>query len=685
MRAPARLLALLALLGPSAALALDPGKTPPITAKSVTTNSIVIQGKGSAGDASEMSVAPDAFALDGTLASFLGRTGGASPNLWVNPDGALGDGSPKVVYNDGLSIYGPDRWIFQQVTLTPYVTGLRSKAADGSTAIRMLNGYAASGSLAITTGTKTLTVASGLNFVAGFPVKAVVASDPAKGMSGTIVSYSGTTLVLNITSVTGNGTFTNWVVGAVGTTKQGQTKLLTTVASAAGSTILTFADTTSVQVGANVEFAFDASFNSINGIQRGTYVVSKTATTVKLSQPTVSPAGATGGAAVVSNQRVTFYGNQGNYLFQDVQVADAVGFRYGTLEARDAWLSFDVNSFGLPDCKASMMMLGYKSISELGRSYVQSFPVTSTKTRVSFRIKGDKIGAPGTWKAGYDANDWGGLWGTVGFAWESQGTPTAQNIPDGEWSNVFAVGGSENQTCDLTGTVGAWVDVSNVKLELDKPTPYLPPTSVAYLAPRFEVKAPRTPRMVWNATRNPADLRKWQSYVLGQGSLGFGRLTDVESSETFALRLYPTGAIGFPAYPAGSLSVDANGVVGSTPNGAFTAYTPTVSASAGSPQPTFGTVTGRYKVDGKRVFIQMSILVLNNQSGAGQIIAQLPSGLPSNGFEWSLTGFDTGFTGNPVFGRLPPNSNVVQIKLINGAYPAQSGSILNLSGVYETP
>ncbi|MCJ2039860.1 hypothetical protein MKK55_13065 [Methylobacterium sp. J-059] len=399
------------------------------------------------------------------------RVDGATRNLWVNPDGAVGDNAPKVVPNDGLSVYGPRRWIFQQVTLTPYVTGQRVKWGEGSSAIRMLNGFAALGPVTIETGTKTFTVARGLNFVAGFPVKAVAARDLSKSMSGTIASYSGTKLVLSVTTVTGSGIVDDWTIGASGTTKQGQTKLVTSSASPAGSTTLTFPNTAGVQIGANVEFAFDAHFRSINGIQRGTYVVSKTDTTVTLSQALVSPLGAPAGVSVIQEQLVTFYGNQGNFLYQDIQAADAVGFRYGTPDARDATLSFDVVSSGLPNCTASIMMLGYKSLSKISRSYVQSFPVTSAKARITLRLKGDKVGAPGTWKAGYGANDWGGLWAAIGFAWESQGTPTAQNIPDGQWSDVTAVGGSDQQTCDLTGTVGASVDVSNVRLTLEAPTP----------------------------------------------------------------------------------------------------------------------------------------------------------------------------------------------------------------------
>ncbi|MGV7034834.1 hypothetical protein [Methylobacterium symbioticum] len=56
MRALARLLALVAILTPAAALALDPAKTPPITSREVTTNRVILQGSGSTGDVSGMSV-----------------------------------------------------------------------------------------------------------------------------------------------------------------------------------------------------------------------------------------------------------------------------------------------------------------------------------------------------------------------------------------------------------------------------------------------------------------------------------------------------------------------------------------------------------------------------------------------------------------------------------------------------
>lgn len=61
----------------------------------------------------------------------------------------------------------------------------------------------------ISTGTKTFTVASGLLITAG---DFAIAISGVNTMSGTVTSYTSTTLVLNITSIIGSGTFTTWVI-----------------------------------------------------------------------------------------------------------------------------------------------------------------------------------------------------------------------------------------------------------------------------------------------------------------------------------------------------------------------------------------------------------------------------------------------------------------------------------------
>lgn len=61
----------------------------------------------------------------------------------------------------------------------------------------------------IATGPQTFTVSSGQGYA---PTGLIKISSGANSMSGTVTSYSGTTLVVNITSVIGSGTFSSWVI-----------------------------------------------------------------------------------------------------------------------------------------------------------------------------------------------------------------------------------------------------------------------------------------------------------------------------------------------------------------------------------------------------------------------------------------------------------------------------------------
>ncbi|PKV42735.1 hypothetical protein CLU92_0005 [Janthinobacterium sp. 61] len=72
-------------------------------------------------------------------------------------------------------------------------------------------------SLVIGTGNKTLTTQSGKQYAANIFITAVSASDPTRFMSGTVVSYSGTTLVIAVTAVGGSGaTVANWNISVTG-------------------------------------------------------------------------------------------------------------------------------------------------------------------------------------------------------------------------------------------------------------------------------------------------------------------------------------------------------------------------------------------------------------------------------------------------------------------------------------
>lgn len=66
-------------------------------------------------------------------------------------------------------------------------------------------------SVTVGTGTKTFTVDSGVNFQNGETLQVVYINNNDDTMTGTVTSYSGTTLTMNITSTTGSGTDQNWM------------------------------------------------------------------------------------------------------------------------------------------------------------------------------------------------------------------------------------------------------------------------------------------------------------------------------------------------------------------------------------------------------------------------------------------------------------------------------------------
>jgi hypothetical protein len=62
------------------------------------------------------------------------------------------------------------------------------------------------------TGSKTFSVATGLGFITGMVVTAIETANPAVYMQGSVTSYSGTTLVVNMTYSQGSHTGTGWTI-----------------------------------------------------------------------------------------------------------------------------------------------------------------------------------------------------------------------------------------------------------------------------------------------------------------------------------------------------------------------------------------------------------------------------------------------------------------------------------------
>lgn len=143
----------------------------------------------------------------------------ATAAIW-STDGSQADVALKIasaVDGDTVTLpAGTFTWYFG-VTVTG--KGIEIRGAGGG----RVEGSSLS-SLAIGTGSKSFTVTSGTvisasGFTVGETITAHYKARAADYMTGTVTSWNGTTLVLNVTSVGGSGTFSAWTFTADGFTR----------------------------------------------------------------------------------------------------------------------------------------------------------------------------------------------------------------------------------------------------------------------------------------------------------------------------------------------------------------------------------------------------------------------------------------------------------------------------------
>ncbi len=142
-------------------------------------------------------------------------SGGGYQQYFENKHNGTPAGSITVggnVYGGGWN-FGPTYsgsaagWNFVNLT----IQGIKS-SSDGSTVLFFLNENISTSSVTIGTGAKTFTVTSGLTNLVPSASITIFESANTASMTGTITSYSGTTLILNISSASGSGTFSSWAV-----------------------------------------------------------------------------------------------------------------------------------------------------------------------------------------------------------------------------------------------------------------------------------------------------------------------------------------------------------------------------------------------------------------------------------------------------------------------------------------
>lgn len=154
------------------------------------------------------------------------------------------------------------------------------------------------------------------------------------------------------------------------------------------------------------------------------------------------------------------------------------------------------------------------------------------------------------------------------------------------------------------------------------------------------------------------------------------------------IRLTGNQASGVPYTGTPAANDDVSIVVGGAGGGVlkqsyptnWTTYTPTVSAGSGSI--TTSSATGRYMKIGKIVNIEIQVTITTNGTGATSIIVGLP--FTSASFPYILAGRETGVSGKMLQGRITSATSIVDIFNYDNTYPAVDGSIIIISGVYES-
>lgn len=92
--------------------------------------------------------------------------------------------------------------------LPTFVTELNAMG----TALNLSTTTTSVSSVLIGTGSKTFAVAAGLGYVIGMSVTIANTATPVNRMYGTVTSYVGTSLVVNVTTIGGSGTFAAWTI-----------------------------------------------------------------------------------------------------------------------------------------------------------------------------------------------------------------------------------------------------------------------------------------------------------------------------------------------------------------------------------------------------------------------------------------------------------------------------------------
>lgn len=176
---------------------------------------------------------------------------------------------------------------------TSATSAASSATAAAASAAALSGGLSATStsSVAIATGAKTFTIQASKLFVTGQIL--IISSDASalNYMHGTITSYSGTTLIMNITDIGGSGTHADWTISVSGTQGSG------TVTNVSGTTnrITVATGTTTPVIDISASYVGQASITTLGTIASGSVPFSLVTGTIPVAQ------GGTGLATLTTN------------------------------------------------------------------------------------------------------------------------------------------------------------------------------------------------------------------------------------------------------------------------------------------------------------------------------------------------------------------------------------------------
>ncbi|MDR7037407.1 hypothetical protein J2X36_002154 [Methylobacterium sp. BE186] len=113
--------------------------------------------------------------------------------------------------------------------------------------------------------------------------------------------------------------------------------------------------------------------------------------------------------------------------------------------------------------------------------------------------------------------------------------------------------------------------------------------------------------------------------------------------------------------------------------GAWTTYTPTVTATTGT-LTTLGTVSGRYQQLGKIVFLLCDVTITTNGTAGNGIVVTLPVAALTSSLS-AISGREAASTGKSLGGTV--NASQVFVYFYDGTHPGSNGARLIFTAIYE--